>query len=242
VRVITGKAKGRRLQSVPGDTTRPITDRAKEALFSILGDWIVGTRVLDLFGGTGAVGIECLSRGADFVQFVDMSRAAFDTINANLKHCRLERQAAVERGDAFQFLRHFRGEPFDLIFVAPPQYQGLWKKALLQIDAKPALLAEYGSVIVQVHPREEEPVSLAYLQEYDRRRYGSVMLIFYASAAALAEEEDEDVDEEEIDDEGEDAWDDEVLDDDEEEDEDADVDVDGLNGPDDEEPPHATVR
>ena len=64
MRVITGKAKGRKLASVPGDSTRPITDRAKSALFSILGDWIADTRVLDLFGGTGAVGIECLSRGA----------------------------------------------------------------------------------------------------------------------------------------------------------------------------------
>lgn len=196
MRVITGKAKGRKLQSVPGDSTRPITDRAKEALFSILGDWIVGARVLDLFGGTGAVGIECLSRGADFAQFVDNSRPAVETINANLKHCRLEKQANVERGDSFAFLRIHKGEPFDLIFVAPPQYQGLWKRALLQIDAKPRLLDDYGSVIVQIHPREDEPVELTYLQEYDRRRYGSVMLVFYASAAALAEEdEDEEVEE-----------------------------------------------
>ena len=64
MRVITGRAKGRKLMSVPGDSTRPITDRAKSALFSILNDWIEGTRVLDLFGGTGGVGIECLSRGA----------------------------------------------------------------------------------------------------------------------------------------------------------------------------------
>ncbi len=215
MRVITGKAKGRRLQSVPGDSTRPITDRAKEALFSILGDWVVGTRVLDLFGGTGGVGIECLSRGADFVQFVDNSRAAVETINANLKHCRLERQANVERGDSFAFLRIHKGEPFDLIFVAPPQYQGLWKRAVLQIDAKPALLSEYGSVIVQVHPREEEPLALKYLQEYDRRRYGSVMLIFYASAAALAEEPDDDESDEEYED---DEFEDDELGDEESED------------------------
>jgi len=232
MRVITGKAKGRRLQSVPGDTTRPITDRAKEALFSILGDWIVGTRVLDLFGGTGAVGIECLSRGGDFVQFVDNGRAAIETINANLKHCRLERQAAVERGDSFAFLQRFRGEPFDLIFVAPPQYQGMWRKALLQIDAKPELLSEYGSVIVQIHPREEEPVPLTWLQEYDRRRYGSVMLIFYASAAALAEEEEEaeDDNEDELTDDYVDAADDWDEEDGEEDDEADDADEDERDG------------
>jgi 16S rRNA (guanine(966)-N(2))-methyltransferase RsmD len=220
VRVITGKAKGRRLQSVPGDTTRPITDRAKEALFSILGTWVVGTRVLDLFGGTGAVGIECLSRGADSVHFIDSSRAAVETINANLAHCRLEGQATVERGDSFAFLQRFRGEPFDLIYVAPPQYKGLWRRALLEIDARPGLLADFGAVIVQIDPREEEPIELAFLEEYDRRRYGSVMLVFYASAAALAEEGDEEEGEEyeEYDDE-EDFDDEELLEDESEDDE-----------------------
>jgi 16S rRNA (guanine966-N2)-methyltransferase len=191
MRVITGKAKGRKLQMVPGDTTRPITDRAKEALFSILSDWIVDARVLDLFGGTGAVGIESLSRGAEFVQFLDLSRKAVETITANLRHCRLESQAAVERTDAFQYLQRYRGQPFDLVYVAPPQYQGLWSKALALIDSRPELLTEYGSVIVQIHPREDAPLTLSYLQEYDRRRYGSVLFIFYASAAALAEDEDE---------------------------------------------------
>jgi 16S rRNA (guanine(966)-N(2))-methyltransferase RsmD len=200
MRVITGKAKGRKLLPVPGDSTRPITDRAKEALFSILGDWIIDARVLDLFGGTGAVGIESLSRGAAFVQFLELNRRAVETINANLRHTRLEAQATVERTDAFQYLQRYRGEPFDLIYVAPPQYQDLWRKALLQIDARPELLTEYGSVIVQIHPREDAPLDLAYLQEYDRRRYGSVMLVFYASAAALAEDEDESADGAEADD------------------------------------------
>ena len=199
MRVITGKAKGRRLQMVPGDTTRPITDRAKEALFSILGDWIVDARVLDLFGGTGAVGIESLSRGAEFAQFIDQNRKAVETINANLRHCRLETQAGVERADAFQYLQRYRGQPFDLIYVAPPQYQGLWSKALQIIDARPDLLTEYGSVIAQIHPREDAPLALSYLQEYDRRRYGSVLLIFYASAAALADDEDEAGDEDQND-------------------------------------------
>ncbi len=192
MRVITGRAKGRKLQPVPGDSTRPITDRAKEALFSILGDWIVDVRMLDLFGGTGAVGIEALSRGAHFVQFLDLNRRAVETIHANLRHTRLDGQAAVERADAFHYLQRYQGEPFDLIYVAPPQYQELWHKALLLIDAHPGLLTEYGSVIVQIHPREETPLDLTYLQEYDRRRYGSVLLLFYASAAALAAEDEDD--------------------------------------------------
>ena len=193
MRVITGKAKGRKLASVPGDSTRPITDRAKSALFSILGDWIADTRVLDLFGGTGAVGIECLSRGAAHAHFVDLERRAVETIQANLRHCGLASQATVERGDSFAFLERYRGQPFDFIYVAPPQYQDLWRKALLGIDARPALTAPYATIVVQIHPREDAPIPVQRLQEYDRRKYGSVMLIFYADARDLVDEEEEGV-------------------------------------------------
>jgi 16S rRNA (guanine966-N2)-methyltransferase len=207
LRVITGKAKGRRLQMVPGDSTRPITDRAKEALFSIIGTWIVDTRVLDLFGGTGAVGIEALSRGAHYAQFVDAERRAVETIQANLKHCHLEGQASVDRHDAFTWLDRYRGRAFDLIYIAPPQYQELWSKALLRIDSLPDLLTDFGSVIVQIHPKEDAPVALARLQEYDRRRYGSTLIIFYATAEALAAGDD-DTEEEDV----EPEWDDELED------------------------------
>ena len=189
MRVITGRAKGRKLMSVPGDGTRPITDRAKSALFSILNDWIDGTRVLDLFGGTGGVGIECLSRGATYAHFVDNNRKAVDTIQANLAHCGFSREATVERNDSFTFLERYRGEPFDFIYVAPPQYQDLWRKALQMIDQRPQLTAEYATIVVQIHPVEDKPVELQRLQEYDRRKYGSVMLLFYADAADLDEKE-----------------------------------------------------
>lgn len=194
MRVITGKAKGRKLMMTPGSGTRPITDRAKEALFSIMGDWIEETRVLDLFGGTGGVGIESLSRGATWVDFVDLSHQAVETIRANLRHCGFERQASVTRLDSFAYLQRYHGAPYDLIYVAPPQYQGMWLKALTLIDGKPELLAKNGSVIVQIHPREETPVTLTRLEEYDRRRYGSVLLLFYAAAADLAEEDADDGD------------------------------------------------
>ncbi len=190
MRVIAGSAKGHKLQMVPGDTTRPITDRAKEALFSILGDWLIDARVLDLFAGTGAVGIEALSRGSAFAHFIDRSRRAIRTITANLEHCRLADRARVEQGDSFRFLQEYQGEPFDLIYIAPPQYQELWRKALEMVDSRPELLAPYGAVIVQIHPREETPVQLTHLEEYDRRRYGSVLLLFYAAAEDLAAEDE----------------------------------------------------
>ena len=191
MRVITGRAKGRKLMSVPGDSTRPITDRAKSALFSILSDWIEGTRVLDLFGGTGAVGIECLSRGATYVHFLDNNRKAVETIQGNLAHCGFSREATVERNDSFAFLERYRGEAFDFIYVAPPQYQDLWRKALQLIDARPELTAEYATIVVQIHPVEDKPVELQRLQEYDRRKYGSVMLLFYADAQDLEEKQAE---------------------------------------------------
>lgn len=212
MRVITGAAKGRRLQMVPGEGTRPITDRAKEALFSILGDWIEGRRVLDLFGGTGAIGIESLSRGAAAAHFIDMNRKAVETIRANLRHCQLEEDAVVERGDSFAFLKRYQGEPFDLIYIAPPQYQDLWRMALRQIDERPELLTVDSEVIVQIHPKEDAPVELNFLVEYDRRRYGSVLLIFYSGQGDEEDdmEDDDGFDDEEVDDEFDDEFDDEA--------------------------------
>jgi 16S rRNA (guanine966-N2)-methyltransferase len=179
MRVISGSAKGHRLQPVPGDTTRPITDRAKEALFSILGDWLEGARVLDLFGGTGGVGIEALSRGAVHATFVDRNRRAVQTIQTNLEHCKLAEFATVELGDSFTFLKRYKGEPFDIIFIAPPQYQKLWSQALEIVDQRSELLYEDGIAVVQIHPREDAPIALQILVEFDRRTYGSVLLLFY---------------------------------------------------------------
>ncbi|MBN1221062.1 MAG: 16S rRNA (guanine(966)-N(2))-methyltransferase RsmD [Anaerolineae bacterium] len=182
MRVIAGIAKGRKLKTVPGDTTRPITDRVKEALFSILGDWIVEARVLDLFGGTGAVGIEALSRGAAHVIFVDKSHPATRTIGENLRLTALADRAYVKRGDAIKFLAQSppQNQPFDLIYVAPPQYKNIWIEVLQLLDDR---LAEWllpdGAVVVQIHPLEYQDISLQNLVLYDQRRYGSTLLCFY---------------------------------------------------------------
>ena len=93
------------------------------------------------------------------------------------------------RDSSFAFLERYHGKPFDFIYVAPPQYQELWRKALLAIDAHPTLTGPYATIVVQIHPREEAPVPLQRLQEYDRRKYGSVMLVFYADAQDLVDEE-----------------------------------------------------
>jgi 16S rRNA (guanine966-N2)-methyltransferase len=182
MRVIAGTARGRKLKTVPGDTTRPIADRVKEALFSILGDWIIEARVLDLFGGTGAVGIEALSRGAAHVTFVEKSHAATRVIGENLRITALADRAHVRRGDAFKFLAQspVQEQPFDLIYIAPPQYKQMWTKAIQMIDERlEAWLLPDGVVIVQIHPVEYEAVTLQNLVLYDERRYGSTLLCFY---------------------------------------------------------------
>ncbi len=179
MRVIAGLAKGRALKPVPGSSTRPITDRVKVALFDILAPELPGASLLDLFSGTGAVGIEALSRGATRVVFVDKEQAAIRTIRENLVRTRLENGSQVVRADAFAFLTRRGVAPFDVVYIAPPQYQGLWREALVQIDRRPDWLVPDGRVIVQIDPRERQPVELNTLQEGDQRRYGSTLLLFY---------------------------------------------------------------
>lgn len=179
MRVITGKAKGHRLKSVPGEGTRPITDRAKCALFSIIGYDVIASRFLDLFAGTGGVGIEALSRGAKEAVFVERSSAALETIRDNLAHTKLADEAQVVRADVFEFLLRDQGV-FDYIFIAPPQYKGLWVKTLRMLDERPGWLADDGWIIVQIDPVEYEEQALENLALFDQRSYGGVMLCFYA--------------------------------------------------------------
>ena len=177
--MIGGTAKGRKLHLVPGDTTRPITDRVKESLFNILGTDIRGAALLDLFAGTGSVGIEALSRGASFVRFLDMEPRALQTIRTNLKITQLDSKAEVLRIDAFKLLERTPDRVFDYIYVAPPQYQDFWVRALQEVDAHPAWLVEDAWAIVQIDPREYVEKSLQNLIEFDQRRYGNTRLVFY---------------------------------------------------------------
>jgi 16S rRNA (guanine966-N2)-methyltransferase len=185
VRVISGSARGVPLSAVPGSGTRPISDRVKEALFDTLQDRIAGARVLDLFAGTGSVGIEALSRGADQVVFVENAAKALQTIRANLERTRLQAGARVVRADVFRFLLE-TPEPFDLIYIAPPQYLALWKRALLAIDASPSWLSPAGIAVVQVFPKELEALRLSALTCTDQRRYGSTLLAYYEPWSAPA--------------------------------------------------------
>jgi 16S rRNA (guanine(966)-N(2))-methyltransferase RsmD len=179
MRVIGGKARGRKLKRVPGDSTRPIMDRVKENLFNILGD-VAGERWLDLFAGTGQVGIEALSRGAADVVFIDKMRPAILTIQDNLRQTGLVAGAEVVQMDAFVYLEKPPARPFDLIYIAPPQYQGIWARVLGVLEARPSVyLTEQGIAVAQIDPKEYEALELANLNLYDNRRYGNTQLCFY---------------------------------------------------------------
>ncbi len=179
LRVISGTARGRKLKSVPGDTTRPVMDRVKEALFNILADDVIDSNWWDLFGGTGAIGIEALSRGASFVRFTDLNRAPVETIKENVEHCGFTKQTEIRRGDAFSLLAGKADKQFEYVYIAPPQYKQMWLTALRLVDDNINWLTEDGTVIVQIDPTEYEEVELKNLVEGEQRKYGSTLLIFY---------------------------------------------------------------
>src|SRR5688572_6793036 len=179
IRVIAGKAKGRKLKLVPGDTTRPVMDRVKENVFNIIHTYVPGTRWLDLFAGTGSIGIEALSRGAEYVLFFDTSKDAIRTIQENLQLTRLTDQARVERADALIALGNAPKESFEFIYIAPPQYKNLWKEVMLLLDARPDWVYPDGLAIVQIDPKEYEELTLKNFQVIDERKYGNTKIIIY---------------------------------------------------------------
>jgi len=183
MRVISGSARGRKLKSPKSSETRPIMDRVKTALFDILAPEIMGMRVLDLFAGTGAVGIEALSRGAESATFIERTPEAWRLVRENLALTNLSDRAEVLRTDAFAYLQQAAatGRRFDLVYVAPPQYVNMAVQALTQLDTTP-LTEPDGLVIVQIHPQERaelDALSHKRLRRYDERRYGSTLLLFY---------------------------------------------------------------
>lgn len=182
LRVISGSAKGRKLASVPGDTTRPVMDRVKEALFNILAGDVIDSNWWDLFAGTGAIGIEALSRGAASVRFTDLNRLPIETVKHNVEHCKFGAQAEIKRGDAFTMLAGRADRQFEYIYIAPPQYKQMWSNALKLVDDHMDWLTEDGTVIVQVDPSEYEEVELNNLVEGEQRKYGSTLLVFYDRA------------------------------------------------------------
>jgi 16S rRNA (guanine966-N2)-methyltransferase len=172
VRVIAGRYGGRRLQAPPGAATRPTSDRVREALFSLLGDRVEGARVLDLFAGSGALGIEALSRGAAGADFVDVAAPAVRAVEANLAALGID--APVRRSDALRALRTASraARQYDLVFLDPP-YRRAAHLARELTEALPAVLAP-GALVVSESDRRA-PLELE-LPLLDERRYGDTLI------------------------------------------------------------------
>jgi len=182
MRVISGTAKGRRLVAPRGERVRPALDRVKEAIFDILFD-VAGARVVDLFAGTGSMGIEALSRGAASAVFVEEWQPAARAIRDNLGRCGFAERARVVRADVARALGALsrRGESFDLAFVDPPYLEGLVNPTLRRL-ASSGILEDGATVVVEHHPRE--PVSPPEgLVLTDSRKYGQTCVSFLRKRA-----------------------------------------------------------
>ena len=174
MRVITGTARGRKLKEPIGMEIRPTTDSVKEAVFSIIQFDIEGRRVLDLFAGTGQLGIECLSRGAASVTFVDESREAVALIRENLSRCKMTGE--VVQTESVGFLG--RDGKYDLIFLDPPYGTGLLEKALEQacgID----ILSEHGIMVCESAVDQALPALPAPYEKGREYRYGKIKITLY---------------------------------------------------------------
>jgi 16S rRNA (guanine966-N2)-methyltransferase len=173
---------------VPGHGTRPILDRVKTALFDILRPRIDGMTMLDLFAGSGSVGIEALSQGAAFCTFIDLSFQAITTIKKNLASTGFADSAEVRKADGLEYLTN-TDRTFDLIYIAPPQYKNLWVEAMRRLDGRSHVLRSPaddadqrvapGVAVVQIDPKEYESLELGELAEVRQKRYGNTLLVFF---------------------------------------------------------------
>ena len=181
MRIITGTARGCRLKTPHGqETTRPTSDRIKESLFNILGQRVFDRKVLDVFAGTGNLGLEALSRGAASAVMVD--RATAELIRDNARLTRLQDQVVVKAGDVFTELGRLAAAEAqsDLIFCDPPYHQGLWEQTLRTIDASTGLMAANGILVVEHGADENDLPELSRLTRVMNRRYGhTTQLSFY---------------------------------------------------------------
>ncbi|MCR4401917.1 MAG: 16S rRNA (guanine(966)-N(2))-methyltransferase RsmD [Firmicutes bacterium] len=180
MRVIAGKARGKRLLGAPGMRTRPMTDSVKKSIFDILAPSVTGARCLDLFAGTGSVGIEALSRGAAFVVFVECDRRMVGVIRRNLEETCLAGPARVIHADVRWAVRVLAGreEPFDIVFLDPPYGHGL-APMTLELIAKHGVVKQDGVVVARHERRQEMPYLCANVKLVRQERFGDTLVSFY---------------------------------------------------------------
>ena len=177
MRIISGEYRGRKLESPRNNDIRPTTDKVKEAMFSILMPHLNGARWLDLFSGTGGLGLEALSRGADFCVFCDNDRISVALTKENIKKCGAESKSKVVQGDYMKALEH-SDEKFDVIIIDPPYASGIYEKCLSSIE-KLDLLDDEGIIILEHEKNVELPISVGKYSKLKERKYGITVLSLY---------------------------------------------------------------
>ncbi|GIQ68692.1 16S rRNA (guanine(966)-N(2))-methyltransferase RsmD [Xylanibacillus composti] len=180
MRIIAGSAKGRPLKAVPGSGTRPTTDKVKEALFSIIGPYFEGGRVLDLFAGTGGLGLEALSRGMDEAVFVDADHRSVSVIKENARHAGFAEQCEIYRNEASRAIRALakRERQFDLIFLDPPykmKDMHDWLTRMLELG----LLAKGATAVIEHDAQTVYPEQLEDLHCIRQAIYGDIAITIY---------------------------------------------------------------
>ncbi len=175
MRVITGLARGKKLNTLEGSDLRPTGARVKEGLFSAIQFDIEGRRVLDLFAGCGQLGIEALSRGALHSVFCDESANAVSVIKQNLKTCGLEDKATVQRTDFASYLSYCRAK-FDIVFIDPPYHKGLYNKAL---ELTAPVVSDFGMIICEHPTNVEIPEDVKDFSAVKSYKYGNVLVTIY---------------------------------------------------------------
>lgn len=182
MRIIAGKYKGHQLVSFSADHIRPTTDRVKESLFNMIQMHLEGARVLDLFSGTGNLGLEALSRGAAKVLFVEKNRKSIQILEKNINKLKVTEPYQILQKDVLGFLKNYEGEPFDVIFADPPFTEKMAHDVMLAADVSKVF---HESTLMMIESARREQIFEDYpqLTRYDVREFGDKILSFYQRKA-----------------------------------------------------------
>ena len=177
LRVISGKVRGLKLDTPKNEDVRPTTDRVKESLFNIINPYIIDSNVLDLFAGTGSLGIECLSRGASSAIFVDVSKESINIVKSNIKKARVESESTILNLDFKNAIDRLKiqNKKFDIIFMDPPYYKNMFIEALSNAD----LLEDNGIIVVEHDTKDKFEDKIGRLEKTRDKKYGNTTLTFY---------------------------------------------------------------
>ena len=179
MRIISGKCRGFNLETLKGDNTRPTLDRVKESVFNILGNSFYDLKVLDLFAGSGALGLEALSRGAKSCDFVDLSKDAVNIVKRNVEKCRLSEVSNIHQCDFKVAISKFSDGYFDLVFLDPPYGKNIGVEAISVLDR---IVKKSGLIVLETDSIDFVPEEVGSFEKYDTRKYGRVVISFFRKA------------------------------------------------------------